>query len=229
MIQVVDVTKALGPDCVLKDVSLKLSEGSLVCLRGANGSGKTMLLRVIAGLMLADEGGVLMDGKRLGHDIEFPPSMGLLIEHPAFVEGLSGWRNLSLLASLKGTIGDDEVREAIARVGLDPEDNRPVRKYSLGMRQRLGIAAAVMERPELILLDEPFNGLDGSGVVLAMDILAEERERGACVVVACHGMEEFERMADEVVTLVRGCVMPRAAVRPGPVRASVQHPERGGR
>ncbi len=206
MISLLDVTKRLGSDVVLSQVTLDMKRGTITCLKGVNGSGKTMLLRMAAGLILPTSGTVSVDGLSLGRDIEFPSSMGLLIERPAFIDSLSGLKNLLLLASLRNIAGEDEIRISIERVGLSPDDRRPVRKYSLGMRQRLGIAAAIMEHPELIILDEPFNGLDAHGIELIVNLLSDERDRGACLAVSCHALDEFEEQCDKIVTMRSGCV-----------------------
>lgn len=206
MISLLDVTKRLGSDMVLSHVTLNMERGTITCLRGVNGSGKTMLLRMAAGLILPTRGTVSVDGLVLGRDIEFPPSMGLLIERPAFISSLAGLKNLLLLASLRNEVGEDEIRASIERVGLSPDDRRPVRKYSLGMRQRLGIAAAIMEHPDFVILDEPFNGLDAHGIELIVNLLNDERDRGACLAVSCHALDEFEEQCDKIVTMRNGYI-----------------------
>lgn len=189
---------------VLKDVSLSVDPGRVVGLAGPNGSGKTMLMRCVAGLISPTSGTVEIDGKVLGRDIAFPPSIGLLIESPAFLAGRSGFENLRLLASIRGTTKDDQVRHMIGLVGLDPGDKRPVRKYSLGMKQRLGIAAAVMESPGIVILDEPTNALDASGVEMVKQVVAAQKARGAAVLLSCHDSETLCCMADEIFFFAEG-------------------------
>ena len=159
-----NVTKTIGGNTVADSVNLTLKSGTVYGLCGYNGCGKTMLMRLISGLILPTKGDIFFDEKKLGKDIDFPENMGILIENPAFLGGLSGFDNLKLLASIKGKITDDIIKKTISRVGLDPDDKKKYRKYSLGMKQRLGIASAIMEAPELIILDEPTNALDSSGV-----------------------------------------------------------------
>lgn len=161
------VTKRFRRHCVVDDVSVTLKSGEISGLRGVNGSGKTMLLRLICGLIYPTEGTVQIGGKVLGRDMTFPESIGVLIENPAFLDGYSGRENLRQLASIRGVIDDKRVDEVLELVGLSENAGKKYKKYSLGMKQRLGIAAAIMERPDIVLLDEPTNALDDSGVALA--------------------------------------------------------------
>ncbi len=211
-IDLINATKTIGKAVILDDVTLSLESGRIYGLQGPNGSGKTMLMRLIAGLIQPTSGDVLIDSKRLGTDMDFPPSIGMLIENPAFLPNYTGLKNLELLASLKDEISIDRIRETLTRVGLDPDDKRRVRKYSLGMKQRLGVAAAVMEEPELILLDEPTNALDNKGVARIRDILREERERGALVVMACHDGEILRECSDEIFKVQNGRVEREGAI-----------------
>lgn len=204
------VTKRIKKRVVLDDVSVSARSGEVVGLVGENGSGKTMLLRVLSGLVHADAGEVRIDGALLGEDIDFPPSIGLLIEGPAFIEEYSGYENLRMLAMVKHAIGPETVRGAIVQMGLDPDDRRPVRAYSLGMRQRLGIAMAIMERPDLVLLDEPSNALDEDGVRTLRDVIRGERARGAAVVLASHDKGLVRDVADRVLRMSSGRVLSQA-------------------
>ena len=185
-----------------------MESGKIYGVKGKNGSGKTMLLRALAGLIYPTAGTLLIDGKPLekGH---FPPSVGVLIETPSFVPNRTGLSNLLEISDIKGLISDQTVARALQAVGLDPKDRRPVRKYSLGMHQRLGIACAIMERPSLLLLDEPVNALDPAGVEMACRLFASARRHGAIVVIACHDSEELEGLFDERIDLSDGRIVGR--------------------
>ena len=205
-IQVVEVTKQIRKNLILDNVSLEMESGKIYGLQGPNGSGKTMLMRLLCGLIKANKGKVLLDGKEIGKDIDFPESVGLLIENPAFWGNYNGLKNLELLAELQKRIDTEQIRETISDVGLDPDDKRHFSKYSLGMKQRLGIAAAIMEKPEIILLDEPTNALDERGVAEICDLIRREKERGALIVIACHDADILENLADEIYTIYEGRV-----------------------
>lgn len=204
MIEIKNYTKVIRGATVLKNINLTLESGKIYGLWGKNGSGKTMLMRAICGLILPTEGYVSIDGERLGGKNSFPKSVGALIENPAFLDSKTGFENLLLLAKIKGEATKDDVVKALEKVGLEPHDRRKYRKYSLGMKQRLGIAAAIMEDPEILLLDEPFNALDPSGMEMAAEIIKEFKEKGATVVIACHDREELDNLADEIIRLDRG-------------------------
>lgn len=171
MIQLRDITKQIGNRIVLDHVTAQMSEETVTGFQGINGSGKTMLMRVIAGLVRPTSGSVSINGKRLGRDLSMPESMGTLIENPVFLDSYTGLQNLELLASLKGRPDMAKLREWLAMVGLDPDDRRKYKKYSLGMKQRLGIAAAVMGEPDVVLLDEPTNALDETGLEMLREIV----------------------------------------------------------
>lgn len=205
-IEVIHATKYIKKSLILKDVSINLESGTVYGLQGPNGGGKTMLMRLLCGLIRATEGQVLIDGRELGKDMDFPDSLGLLIENPAFLPGYTGLQNLLLLAQLQDRVGETEIRQALLDVGLNPDDKRKYRKYSLGMKQRLGIAAAIMEQPELILLDEPTNALDDKGVAQICNLIRRERDRGALVVLACHDAEILENLSDEIFYIHDGIV-----------------------
>ena len=205
-ISVINATKTIRQAIILKNVNLELEGGKVYGLQGPNGGGKTMLMRLISGLICPTEGQVFIDGKQLGKDMDFPSSMGLLIENPAFLPSYTGYENLRLLAQLRERVDEAQIRQTLADVGLDPNDKRKYRKYSLGMKQRLGIASAIMEQPKLILLDEPTNALDENGVAQIMELIRRERERGALIIIACHDAEILESISDEIFTVAGGHV-----------------------
>ena len=200
-----NVTKVIQKVTVLENISCRFENGHIYGLWGKNGSGKTMLMRVVSGLVRPTQGRVMIDGEELGYG--FPKSMGMLIENPAFLDSYTGFGNLKLLASIRGKVGDDEIRNTLKRVGLDPNDKRVYRKYSLGMRQRLGIACAIMEKPDLILLDEPINALDVQGVSQIKAILEEEKRRGALILISCHDADEMNALADIVFLMESGRIV----------------------
>ena len=198
-----NVSKKLGNNIVINNVNIEIKKGIVTGLKGINGSGKTMMMRLIAGLIYATKGEVIIDGKVLGKDISFPPSIGLMLENPAFLPGYNGFDNLKMLASIKGEIKDEKIDEVLETVGLAAIDKK-YRKYSLGMKQRLGIAAAIMEEPDIILLDEPTNSLDTSGQEMVREIVAREKERGATVILSCHDSALLESMCDEIFNIEVG-------------------------
>lgn len=199
-------TKYIKKALILDDVNIQLTGGKIYGLKGPNGSGKTMLMRLLCGLIRPTSGEVWIDGKKLGKDMDFPESVGLLIENPAFLPNYTGYENLELLAQIRGKIGAEEICQSLLEVGLDPHDPRKYRKYSLGMKQRLGIAAAIMEKPDLLIVDEPTNALDDSGVEQICTILRRERERGALVVIACHDSILLQTLSDEIYKIYEGKV-----------------------
>ena len=199
-----NVKKTIKKATVIDGISAKWTGGKVYGLCGYNGCGKTMLMRLVAGLIRPTEGSVTIDGKELGKDIDFPESIGLMIENPAFLDHYTAMQNLQLVASLKKKATREDCIDALNRVNLDPNDLRTFKKFSLGMKQRLGIAAAIFEKPDLILLDEPTNALDADGTELAAKIIREERERGALIILACHEREFLENAADEVIKIEHG-------------------------
>lgn len=203
-VHVRNVTKTIKGVKVLDDISIDIPSGSVTGLRGINGSGKTMLMRAVCSLIGLDDGSIEVDGKRVGVDVDSPPSVGLLIENPGFIDGFSGFDNLWLLAQLTGRIGSREVESALELVGLKSARDKAYRTYSLGMKQRLGIAAAIMESPDLVVLDEPTNALDESGVALIQDIVHAQADRGAAVLVASHDAAVLSSLADRIYELYEG-------------------------
>lgn len=205
-IQINNCSKKIKDTTVLQNITLELSGATVYGLQGPNGSGKTMLMRLISGLIRPTSGSITIDGKTLGRDFDFPPSMGLLLENPEFLSEYTGVINLKMLANIQGRIGQEEICQALLKVGLSPEDKRKYRKYSLGMKQRLGIAAAIMERPDLILLDEPTNSLDEKGTEQICELIRAECHRGALIVLASHDSKVIERVADEIYVVNSGYV-----------------------
>lgn len=204
-------TKNFKKVTVLDDISLTLESGKVIGLKGKNGSGKTMLMRAISGLILPTSGKVFINDKELGKQISFPPSIGLLIENPSFIANYTGFKNLKILASIQNKISDEEIREAIRKVGLKPDDPRTFKKYSLGMKQRLGIAAAIMEKPDIVILDEPINALDEAGAGLIKGILDELKANGSLIIIACHDTEELNYLSDEVYEIYEGQLVDKEA------------------
>lgn len=198
------VTKVIGRNMVIDHINCTIQTGSITGLKGINGSGKTMMMRLIAGLIYPTEGHVIVDGKVVGKEISFPPSLGVMLENPAFLNPYSGYDNLKLLAGINRNIRTDEINQTLSRVGLLESKDKKYKKYSLGMKQRLGIAAAVMEHPAILLLDEPTNSLDDRGVELVKQIVREERARGATVVLSCHDAAILQDLADEVILIEFG-------------------------
>ena len=203
-IEIANVTKQIRKALILDSVNLTFESGHIYGLYGPNGSGKTMLMRLIAGLILPTAGTVTLDGKTLGEDIDFYDSMGVLIETPSFLPGLTGLQNLLLLARIHRRIDDNVISQSLRDVGLEPEDKRKFRKYSLGMKQRLGIAAAIMEKPDIILLDEPTNALDRDGIAQICQLIRREKERGALLILACHEISVLEAICDEIILVCDG-------------------------
>ena len=209
------VSKEIKNNMVIQDVSVSFLSGRITGLRGINGSGKTMLMRLIAGLIRPTEGKVFINEKQLWKDISFPESMGLLIENPAFLDHYSGLQNLKLLASVKDVISEDQIRKTIQEVGLNPNDKKKYRKYSLGMKQRLGIAAALMEKPDIILLDEPTNALDSDGIALLRPLLQREKDRGTLILLSCHDFSILEDLSDEIYMMESGRIVDHVIIEKG--------------
>lgn len=202
-----DFTKKLSHNYVLNDINLELVSGKIYGFVGKNGSGKTMLMRAICGLILPTTGHVEIDGKILGKDISFPNNVGALIENPGFISSYSGFKNLKVLAQIKNKISNDKIIEALKNVGLEPNDKKSFRKYSLGMKQKLGIAAAIMEEPELLILDEPFNGLDEESVDKVRNLILKRKNENNIIILSCHDSQEIEKMCDEIVEIKTGKIV----------------------
>ncbi|MGN0800902.1 MAG: ABC transporter ATP-binding protein [Christensenellales bacterium] len=203
-ISVQNVSKDFGQERVLNSVSRDFEQGKIHGIVGNNGSGKTVLMKCICGFLIPTEGTVTVNGKRVGRDVDFPPGLGLIIETPGFLPNLSGAKNLEILASLNKKIGLAEIADSIRRVGLDPLMKKPVGKYSLGMRQRLGIAQAIMEDPALLILDEPLNGLDKHGVREMRDLIKGLKADGKTILLASHNQGDIDELCDTVCEMDAG-------------------------
>ena len=206
-IEIQNLTKVIKGNTVLKEVHLLIDQPLIYGFVGRNGAGKTMLFRAISGLIAPTSGSIFIDGKLLGKEISFPPSLGITIENVGLWPEFSGFKNLKMLAKINRKIDDEQIKAAIARVGLDPEDKRPVRKYSQGMKQRIVLAQALMESPELIILDEPTNALDEKGVELIRNILLEEKARGATILISSHSREDIEILCDIIYHMDGGKII----------------------
>lgn len=203
-IEIEHVTKRFKEDVVLHDVSVSMEQGKVYGFSGNNGSGKTVLMKCICGFLPVSEGKVRVNGKVIGREIDFPESIGVIIETPGFLANLTGVRNLEILAALRGKIGRKEIERAICKAGLDPFLKKSVSKYSLGMRQRLGIAQAIMEDPEFLILDEPFNGLDKHGVADIRNLLLDLKKQGKTIILASHNSEDIRILCDKVFEMDGG-------------------------
>lgn len=206
MIILKNVKKVIKGETILDDINLELQKGVIYGLSGRNGSGKTMLLRAICGLLLPTEGSIEIDGQTLHKDISFAPNTGIIIESMQMTPQLTGFQNLKALSKIKKIATDDDINNALVSVGLEKNRNQKVKKYSLGMKQRLNIAQAIFEKPDLLLLDEPLNAIDQEGVELIRKLLIEEKERGCIVVIASHLSEDLDILCDKKILIDKGVI-----------------------
>ena len=206
IIDIKSLNLTLSKSHILKDITVSFSEGKIHGLIGRNGSGKTMLMKCVCGFIKPTSGEIIVDGKRVGRDVDFPKNMGIIIETPGFIPYYSGYKNLKLLAGLNNKIGREEIQKSMAQVGLDPKLKRHVRKYSLGMRQRLGLAQAIMENPKILILDEPFNGLDKDGVKEMREYLLSYKEQGKTILICSHSAEDISVLCDTVHEMDKGVI-----------------------
>lgn len=199
-----NLSKKIKKQYVLKDINYTFDTGMIYGLYGRNGSGKTMLLRALSGLIRPSEGSILIDNKKLHEDISFPPSIGVIIENTSLLPQYDAFTNLKILAKIKNVASDEDIKEAIKRVGLDPLSKLKVKKFSLGMKQRLSIAQAIFEKPDIILLDEPTNAIDEEGITSIRNLLLKEKDRGATIVIASHNKEDLTILADKKIIMNSG-------------------------
>ena len=204
MIVVKNASKAFGKEAALQNVSMVFEEGKIYGIVGRNGSGKTVLFKCIMGFLKLDDGKVIVDDKVVGLDVDVINNAGIIIENPGFLPGYTGYQNLKFLAKLTRKIGKKEIMDAITKVGLEPLSKKHVGKYSLGMRQRLGIAQAIMEDPDILILDEPMNGLDNQGVEDIRKLLLELKEQGKTILIASHNREDIDVLCDHVWEMDKG-------------------------
>lgn len=207
MIQLQNVTKRIKENTVLDNVSYTFKSGFVYGLYGQNGSGKTMLLRAISGLINLDSGSIFIDGEKLHDKIEFQPETGIVIENMELLPECSAKRNLQMLAKIKNIADEKDIIFSLERVGLDPDSDKKVKKFSLGMKQRLNIAQAIFENQKIILLDEPTNALDEEAVQLIYKIIREEKSRGATIIVATHHKEDLKEVCDVILKIAEGKIV----------------------
>ncbi|MGV2445540.1 UNVERIFIED_CONTAM: ABC transporter ATP-binding protein [Bacillus sp. ATCC 13368] len=192
---------------LLHDINYEFNCGKIYGLYGRNGSGKTMLLRAIAGLIMPSSGEIAIDEKILHKDISFPANISVIIESTSLLHQYDAYTNLKILAKIRNIATDEDIKANIKRVGLDPESKMKVGKFSLGMKQRLSVAQAIFEKPDILLLDEPTNAIDEEGVTLVYQILKEEKERGALILLTSHHKQDLEALADEYVKMDNGGIV----------------------
>lgn len=204
VIEVRGVVKKWGNNTVLKSVDLAVESSEIVGIIGHNGSGKTVLMKCICGFITPDSGEITVSGKRIGKDIDIPKNIGLIIETPGFLPNFSGFSNLWQLAKIRGKISKNDVRSVMKTVGLNPNEKKHVGKYSLGMRQRLGIAQAIMENPDILILDEPMNGLDKDGVADMRELFLQLKADGKTIIVASHNSVDIDVLCDRVFEITKG-------------------------
>ena len=203
MIEIRGLSKTYGKHRVLNDIGVDFEKGKIHGIIGRNGSGKTVLMKCICGFTKPDSGSILVGGEKVSGS-QMPSGIGIIIESPGFIDNMSGFKNLQMLASIRKQISKDKIRETMRRLELDPDEKKPVRTYSLGMRQRLGIAQAIMEDPELLILDEPMNSLDKKGVEMVRNILKQMRENGTTILLASHYAEDIDALCDTVSEMDQG-------------------------
>lgn len=213
VIEVNNLSKIILKNTILKGISMRMESGNIYGLIGTNGSGKTMLMKCLCGLITPTQGEIIIDGKRLGKDMDFPEDVGALIENPGLIGYYNGFDNLKEIASINGKINDNDIVEIMEEVGLNPYDKKKVKKYSLGMKQKLGIAMAVMENPRLLILDEPFNGLDEKSRNMLTNLIHKRKEDNCLIVMSCHERYLMDHLADECFLIEEGSITDRYKVK----------------
>lgn len=212
MIEIKNLSKIIDKNTILDNISMTLEDGKIYGLVGRNGSGKTMLMRHILGFVYPDKGSICIDGRVLGKDMDMPENVGAIIENPGFLPEYSGMKNLKILAAIRGKIKAGDIRDAMRMAGLNPDDKKHVGKYSLGMKQRLGIAQALMENPGILILDEPMNGLDNDGVKEIRELILKRKEMGNLVLIASHNEEDIRVLCDEIFYFDKGKIVGHSVV-----------------
>lgn len=206
-LEITNLNKEIGKTMILQNINMQMEQGKIYGLMGINGSGKTMIMRCMCGLVRPTNGSVKINGKELGKDIDFPQSLGALIENPGFIEHYSAIDNMKALASIRKKVGELEIKELLQRVGLDDKDKKKVKKYSLGMRQKLGIAMALLEDPDMIILDEPFNALDEKSVEIVKQIILDAKKRNKLIIISCHNKDDLNQLSDEIYKIENGHII----------------------
>ena len=209
--EIKNVSKKFGDETVVREVSLSLEAGKIYGIAGRNGSGKTVLFKMIIGFLKPTAGKIFVGGKEFGKDTDFAEDIGIIIETPGFLGGFNGYKNLEYLAGIKKQIGKDEIRKSMELAGLDPDSRKKVKKYSLGMKQRLGIAQAIMEHPKFLILDEPMNGLDREGAAEIRKLFRKLKEEGTTILLSSHHKEDMDELCDIVYEMEDGCLRNSAA------------------
>lgn len=206
-IKIKDLSKKIKGNIILKDINLTFNSGNIYGIVGKNGSGKTMLLRAISGLIVPSKGEILIDNKKLHKDLSFPPDMGILIEKPEFLSYMTGLENLCVLADIKKQTTKEHISDLMSWFDLDPKSKKSVRKYSQGMKQKLGIIQAIMEEQKLLILDEAFNALDEQTVHKLRELLIDYKEQGKLIIITSHNKEDIEQLCDEVYKIENGSIV----------------------
>lgn len=206
-VKIENLKKSFGDEVVLKGINQNFERGKIHGIMGFNGSGKTVMFKCICGFLNADEGNIYVNGKLIGKEVDFPQSIGIIIENPGFLPQLSGFENLRRLASLNRIISTREIQDAMFTLGLDPNSKKKVGQYSLGMRERLGIAQAIMENPDLLILDEPFNGLDKCGAEAVCKLFENLKKQGKTIIIAAHNILEMEGLCDTIYEMDAGMLI----------------------
>lgn len=207
VIEVNGAKKIINKNTVLDNINLSFESGRIYGIDGINGSGKTMLMRAVCGLVRLTQGAVFIDGKQIGKDMEFPESAGVLIENPGLIEDYTGFMNLRTLADIKRITSDGEIREMLIKLKLDPDDKRKVKKYSLGMRQKVGIAEAFIDNPDIVILDEPFNALDEKSVEIVKQLIKEYINEDRIIIISCHDSNILNELCDKIYYMEEGKII----------------------